>query len=182
MICGIYCIQQKSTGLKYYGQSINIPARWAEHMSQAEECLSDDYFHYALKLNPTDFDFTIVELCEREELNSREDYYITKFDTVEHGFNSRKAPCTVHKKENKQPPTVKQIKVKLESIVGKPLFVEDKQELSNFFQKRDRYNRLLKWNTIKKTLIKQGYEIQETKRSVNGKQKNCSIIRLSWEE
>lgn len=177
---GIYKIENRVNGKIYIGQSLDIFQRWNQHYLIAETAEIDDVFHYDLKKNPKDFIFNIVEICEPEDLNQREEYYINRFNTIESGYNTRSAPKTVHKKKENDPPTHQEIIKKLEEIIGKPLFKEDKEELAIFFQFKDSRGNLKKWNTVKKNLINNGFDIMETKRTVNGKIRNCSIVKPRW--
>ena len=57
-----------------------------------------------------------------------------------------------------------------------PLVTDDKKELSNKLKLTDNHGRLLKWKGVKKFLIKNGYNIKDTKKTINGKRINVSII------
>jgi group I intron endonuclease len=82
---GIYCIE---IGEKVYiGSSQNIAKRWNEHRKALE-----DGTHYNLKLQRSwvkhgPGEFAIVEVCEREELIEREQFWIDELRCVEFGLN-----------------------------------------------------------------------------------------------
>lgn len=90
-LIGIYCIENKINSKKYIGQSNDIYARWYNH----KYCLNNnrhenDYLQKAWnKYGEDSFDFTILELCVEEVIDEREQYYISKFDTIvrENGYN-----------------------------------------------------------------------------------------------
>ena len=57
-----------------------------------------------------------------------------------------------------------------------PLVTDDKKELSNKLKLTDNHGRLLKWKGVKRFLIKNGYNIKDTKKTINSKRINVSII------
>jgi len=83
--------ENKITKKKYIGKSINLHKR-------VKNYLDDDY----RKNNPTNinraitkfklnnFKFSILEYCNKEELSSREQYYIDKYKPQ---YNIRKIVC-----------------------------------------------------------------------------------------
>ena len=85
-ITGIYKITNKINGNAYIGQSVNIKKRLENH-----KCCNgnaDFPLYKAIKEYGKDnFTYEILEQCTKEELNSRELYYIHKFDTVKKGYN-----------------------------------------------------------------------------------------------
>ena len=84
--CGIYLITNKTTGIKYVGQSININARFTQHKNQ----YGTDAFHNELYLKPSNFSHEILIICPRKYLNFFEAYYIKKFNTYQNGYNLTK--------------------------------------------------------------------------------------------
>lgn len=82
---GIYKITNLVNGKSYIGQSIHIERRWKEH------CLpsSDSAIAKAIqKYGKEQFSFQIVEECSKEELNEKEEYYISYYNTViPNGYN-----------------------------------------------------------------------------------------------
>lgn len=89
MSCGIYCIENKVSGKKYIGQSIDIEKRWYNHINALElNYHGNIHLQRAWnKYGADNFDFYILELCTSEQLDEREVYYITKFDTFKSGYN-----------------------------------------------------------------------------------------------
>ena len=99
-ICGIYKISFSQTNKIYIGQSVNIHRRKIEHLRSAftpKDKLKDyqkrDYFlpiHSAMrKYGEQNTFFSIVEECERSELNYKERYWINLFksDNRSFGYN-----------------------------------------------------------------------------------------------
>ena len=81
---GIYMITNKTNGKKYIGQSNNIFIRWRQHYYASienKEC-DKSVLHKAIRANGIEnFEFSILELCEVEELNKKEKFYIGLYDT-----------------------------------------------------------------------------------------------------
>lgn len=90
-MCGIYKIENKINGHCYIGQSIHIYYRWKQHSRRAFQ-ENDEEYNYPLyqafrKYGLENFDFSILEECNKEELNTKEISYIKKFDSYNNGYN-----------------------------------------------------------------------------------------------
>lgn len=91
-ITGIYKITNNINGKSYIGQSIDIENRWKQEKSRAfslqasayNNILSQAFRKYGIE----NFTFEIVETCKPEELNEKEIYYISKFNTYYEGYNA----------------------------------------------------------------------------------------------
>lgn len=87
MSCGIYKITNKVNGHSYIGQSIDIERRWSQHkrfpVKDSKYPLYQAFYKYGLD----NFIFEIIELCQPEDLNKRETYYISLFNTYNNGYN-----------------------------------------------------------------------------------------------
>lgn len=90
---GIYKFTNKENGHSYIGQSINIEQRLKDHRYRAfsDYPTNRDYncaFYKALRLYGWEnFEFEVLEECEKEQLNEREYYWISYYDTYHHGYN-----------------------------------------------------------------------------------------------
>lgn len=88
-ICGIYCIENLVNSKKYIGQSVDIYKRWDNHKSvlcSGYHC--NKYLQRSWnKYKKNNFSFTIIEQCEKEDLNEKEIYWINKLDAFDTGFN-----------------------------------------------------------------------------------------------
>ncbi len=80
---GIYKITNKLNGKTYIGQTDNIERRLAEHKQKRKQTI-DNYINV---IGVENFDFEIIEECNIEELDEKEQYYINKYDTKENGYN-----------------------------------------------------------------------------------------------
>lgn len=78
---GIYEIVNLSNGHKYIGSAVNIPNRWREHKYQLihgkhhSQYLQRAWDKYSSSL----FLFHVLEYCEKDELITREQFYIDLF-------------------------------------------------------------------------------------------------------
>jgi hypothetical protein len=81
-LIGIYCLQNTLTGKRYIGSSTNIYQRGLKHRAQLRgnshpnKKLQNSYN----KHNEKDFIFYVVELCNKEILIQKEQYYIDTFN------------------------------------------------------------------------------------------------------
>lgn len=80
---GIYKITNLLTGESYIGQSRDIDQRFKEHFyhnfSEVDIAIHQFGQH--------NFSFDILELCDENQLDDREDYYIQKFNSISNGYN-----------------------------------------------------------------------------------------------
>lgn len=90
---GIYGIKNKINGKIYIGQSINIPRRWGDHKKRSGSNLKenqDNILYKAIrKYGLENFDFIIIEECNKEKLDEREIYWIKKHNSTDKnkGYN-----------------------------------------------------------------------------------------------
>ena len=82
---GIYKIENKINGKIYIGQSKNIQKRWEEHKScqKPNAILTIAFQKYGI----SNFDFSVVEECQQNELDEREKYWIKYYNSFEDGYN-----------------------------------------------------------------------------------------------
>ena len=89
---GIYQIRQISNGRLYIGQtSQSFKKRYWFHRSQLRRHMHDNRYLQSAwdKYGEDDFEFSVVEVCERDKtyILEREVYYIQKYGTFGDGFN-----------------------------------------------------------------------------------------------
>lgn len=88
-LVGIYKFTEKDTGKVYIGQSNNIWERYGYHYTKAfSKTDGIGSFDLALQKNPTGFDFEIIELCNEEDLDIRENFWINHYNSIENGYNN----------------------------------------------------------------------------------------------
>lgn len=83
-VYSIYCYINKINGKQYIGQSKNINRRC--HPSNYKGCIK--FYSAIQKYGIENFSFKILEeKLNLEEVNEKEEYYITLFDTINNGYN-----------------------------------------------------------------------------------------------
>ena len=89
-VTGIYKITNIITGECYIGQAADIASRWSEHAkcglgidTPARNKLYKAVHEYGLQ----SFSWELLEKCDRAELNEKERYYISLYDSVNYGYN-----------------------------------------------------------------------------------------------
>lgn len=92
MECGIYCITNKINNKQYIGQSIDIKKRFREHCFSARHLENKDHnmpIHLAMaKYGIDNFRIDILELCNLNELDEKEIYWIEKKQSYINGYNA----------------------------------------------------------------------------------------------
>lgn len=85
----IYKVTNQVTGKIYIGQTRQtIEARWKQHLEKVKRNIDNTYFHNAIKKYGEEaFKIEVLEECNIEELDSKEIFYIAKFDTFANGYN-----------------------------------------------------------------------------------------------
>lgn len=89
MTSGIYAITNLCDGKRYIGQSVDLNKRWRTH-----QWLLSSNKHYNPHLQRAwnrgdDFEFSVIEECDKQDLNDREIYWIAYFHATEmqYGYN-----------------------------------------------------------------------------------------------
>lgn len=83
---GIYKITNNINGKIYIGQSNNIQRRFLEHKNRG--ATSRIPVDIAIqKYGKENFSFEVIEECTIEQLNQKEMYWISYFNSVENGYN-----------------------------------------------------------------------------------------------
>lgn len=88
---GIYKIENNINHKCYIGQSVKIEKRWNDEINDSKNINSHSY-NYPLQqafreYGENNFSFMILEECERKELNSKERYWVSYYDSFFNGYN-----------------------------------------------------------------------------------------------
>ena len=92
--CGIYRITNVTNGMVYIGQSVNIGERWKQHVKRGTGCevgtiAGGKLYNAMLKEGIWNFDFEILQECDRSLLSANEKFWIDHFNSKENGYNSK---------------------------------------------------------------------------------------------
>ena len=89
---GIYKVTNIKTNEIYIGKSTNVATRWVNHTKSAYglEGVADSQFQRALKqYGVQNFTWELVEAVPKDQLTTREKFYISFYNTTEFGYNQR---------------------------------------------------------------------------------------------
>lgn len=101
MSCGIYKIQNLINGKIYIGQSVSIEKRWAAHRYAGRNKKDNYPIHKAMvKYGVENFSFEIIELCDKDQLNEKEVYWISVYDSYKNGYNATPGASNVQGENN----------------------------------------------------------------------------------
>ena len=93
-ICGIYMYKNRINGKIYIGQTVNVYLRRRQHENPTGQDRThqfDSEFHRDMrKYGIENFEFSILEECSPKDLNEREIYWISKYETTENGYNVKR--------------------------------------------------------------------------------------------
>lgn len=92
-ICGIYKITNTLNQMCYIGQAKDVRKRWNEHCRAScgiDTPQGNKLYKSALEDGLENFTFELLEQCNPEELNEKERYYISVYNSVNFGYNSVK--------------------------------------------------------------------------------------------
>ena len=86
---GIYSITNNVNDKKYIGQSLDIKNRWRHHINELNKNKhSNAHLQNAWnKYGEDRFKFEIIQICTVSELDVKERYWITYYNSMENGYN-----------------------------------------------------------------------------------------------
>ena len=90
-IVGIYKITNQETIECYIGQSVDIAKRWKDHAKcglDIDRPQGNKLYQNMIEYGLWNFTFELLEECPREQLNEKEKFYISLYDSCNYGFNS----------------------------------------------------------------------------------------------
>lgn len=125
---GIYKWTNKINNKNYIGQSINIEQRKRSHIASSYYPKSNTYntvFHQAIRKYGVDnFTFEILCICQKEELNDLEKFYIEKYNSVvPNGYNMTSGG------ENPWSINMMFTKVDIQEIINDLRYTDDKADI-----------------------------------------------------
>lgn len=92
-VSGIYRITNQVTKKSYIGQCVSFKDRWRTHVKRGlgiEAISSNSLLYKAMQKDKLwNFTFEVLEKCSKEELNSREKYWIDVCQTNTYGYNMK---------------------------------------------------------------------------------------------
>jgi group I intron endonuclease len=89
MQSGIYAIKNRTNNKMYIGQSVNVRKRKSYHLWLLR---TNNHFNPKLqsafnKYGEENFEFVILEKCNKDELDDKEIKYINRYNTINDGYN-----------------------------------------------------------------------------------------------
>lgn len=87
---GIYKITNTKNNMCYVGQSTNISDRWRQHIKRGlgAETPTRNKLYPAMQENGVEnFTFEVIEICDKNMLNEREDYWQDYFHAKDFGYS-----------------------------------------------------------------------------------------------
>lgn len=152
-ISGIYLIKNKVNNKVYIGSSINIYFRWKIHVWSLNKNLkrANDRLKNAWnKYGEQSFEFSILEVCDKNEFVERETYYINEYNSLNpnYGYNIE-LPIQNIMSESTKLKISKAKSGKNHHQYGKPRTDEEKLKISNSMKGNKPTNKLLTDSLIK---------------------------------
>lgn len=87
-ISGIYLIKNKLNNKCYVGVSIDIYSRWRQHKYWAKnKGVVSRITNSIRKHGIENFEFSIIEQCDKEFFEEKERFWIDSYDSVSNGYN-----------------------------------------------------------------------------------------------
>ncbi len=79
ILTGIYMITNRLNGKCYIGQSVNVFQRWSSHYDASTKVWDQLHLYNSIrKYGISNFNFTLLEQCEKAQLNKCEQMWIDK--------------------------------------------------------------------------------------------------------
>jgi len=89
-VCGIYKITNQINDMCYIGQAVDIATRWKSHAKcglQIDAPVGNKLYKAMQEFGLHNFSFELLEACPREQLNEKERYYISLYQSNQYGYN-----------------------------------------------------------------------------------------------
>lgn len=187
----IYCVKNIITNKKYIGQALSylttkgkkikhgLDGRLKNHFTDAcnKKMYCPKFYNSIIKYGKENFEANILEICDSNDLNDRETYYIKKYNTVDDGYNVVYSNGNnIKKYDDKIDMVTKISKTMKEKWINDKEYIE-KTKINNL---KAVYNRALTGKTRKSNVglphniykTEKGYDIRIMR---NGKYKITSV-------
>ena len=99
-VCGIYKITNQINEMCYIGQSVDIAKRWKDHAKcgLGIDAPANNKLYRAMQEEGLEnFSWELLEQCKKEELNEKEKFYISLYQSDKYGYNSNKRCWLKHR-------------------------------------------------------------------------------------
>ena len=91
--CGIYKITNQITKECYIGQAVDIETRWKQHAKCGlgiDTPVGNKLYKAIKEYGIWNFSWEVLEECPSSQLNEKEKYYISLYDSYNFGYNSNR--------------------------------------------------------------------------------------------
>ena len=91
-VCGIYrifTIDEGGNQRSYVGQAKDIRDRWSQHIKKMCGVLAADNQKFYSHVEPYNAHFEIIEECKESEFDAKEHYWISYYNGVSDGYNTK---------------------------------------------------------------------------------------------
>lgn len=88
---GIYKITNQKTQQCYIGQAVDLASRWKQHCKCAlgiDTPAGNKLYKAMQEYGVWNFSWEVLEKCSSDQLNEKEKYYISLYDSKNYGYNS----------------------------------------------------------------------------------------------
>ena len=90
-VTGIYKITNQETNECYIGQAVDVATRWKSHAKCGlgiDTPVSNKLYKAMQEYGIWSFSWELLETCPQDQLNEKEKFYISLYDSKDYGYNS----------------------------------------------------------------------------------------------
>lgn len=162
----------------YIGSAVNIKRRWDNHkalLRNNKHWIS--YFQNSWnKYGEADFEFHVIEYCQKEKLIEREQFYLDIFKAVKHGFNLNPNATSLLGYKHSAKTRGKMLEIQRKRF-SNPLFREKHRQM----MRSDRWKESVRNGITPETKILQSRKAKERCAATGEKVKMQKRTELSWQ-